>query len=360
MVLNLNNFNSDGRTIDDQLVSWQAIASQFNNCGILLGNGFSCAVWEKFGYSSLYEKACSDDIQKPLSLEDMLLFKSLKTKNFERVLSILTSTGRVNRIFGQDYQLFDQRYEHIKTALGEAVRAVHIPWLQVSEQVLTAIRRELKRYKSIYSTNYDLLTYWAVMSENNGDGFKDYFWKKIPGCDDPIFDVTDTSIRGNPTLVLYLHGALHLYREPESERTYKLVSRTNQSLLDIPEVPLFITEGSSSDKLRAINSSDYLSFAYQRFLGHSSPLVVFGHSLGETDGHLVKAIKASNADKIAISIRSSNSPDTIRQKKADLHQRLCDGRHLNQRPELFFFDAQTHPFGSSDIRIEDESELCLV
>lgn len=358
MILNFSGLSPKHQSIDDQLDSWKEIEAQFNGGGILLGNGFSCSVWEKFGYLSLYQKACStnSDIQNPLSSQDKLLFDSMETKNFERVLSILSNTSKVNQIFGHNYRLFDERYEHIKTALGEAVRAVHIPWQQVDNQVLMTIRRELKKYQFVYSTNYDLLLYWAIMAEKNGDGFKDYFWSKP----NPIFDITNTNIYGKPTRVLYLHGALHLYRNPESERTYKLISSGYQNLLDILEVPLFITEGSSSDKLRAINSSDYLFFAYNLFLNHSGSLVIFGHSLGETDGHLVKAIRSSNADKIAISVRSNHSPDTIRQKKADLYKRLCDGKNAYERPELFFFDAETHPLGSSNIKIEDEGEICLV
>ncbi|MEH2342335.1 MAG: DUF4917 family protein [Nostoc sp.] len=84
---------------------------------------------------------------------------------------------------------------------------------------------------------------------------------------------------------------------------------------------------------------------------HEGGLVIFGHSLGETDEHLVRAIRKSDAKNIAISIRSNNSPDTIKLKKADLYKKLCDGQ--NERPNLFFFDAQTHPLGSLNIRIQD-------
>ncbi len=342
---------------DAQLVSWLKIKSEFEGGGILLGNGFSCAVWNNFAYSSLYEKACSGkEIEHPLSEEDIQLFESMKTKNFERILYMLLNAINVNQIFGQEYILLKERYEHIKTALGEAVRAVHIPWDRVDCSVKQKIREELLKYKQIYLTNYDLLTYWATMPQDDKDfkdDFKDFFWNRPRGSDEQLFNIANTSIRDNPTVVLYLHGALHIYRNSQSERTYKLVNNGMENILKVVEVPLFISEGTSEDKLRAINSSDYLSFAYNKFINHSGSLVIFGHSLDETDEHLISAIRNSKVNKIAISIRGSNTPETIKKKMADLNHKLCDKNY--SKPKLFFFDAETHPLGSSSIRVEDES-----
>lgn len=351
--------NSSLGTINDLLVSWTDIENQFDQGGILLGNGFSCAVWDKFGYSSLFDTACSSDkVQNPLSLQDQSLFKLKDTKNFELVLSGLSTTNGFNEVLAHSYPLAMNRHEHIKNALGEAVRAVHIPWNSVSESVLNTIHEELKRYKFVYSTNYDLLLYWAVMSQGGGKDFKDYFWSKTNTINDPAFNIADTEIKKEATRVLYLHGALHLYRDERTERTYKLVNRGPRNLLEILEVPLFITEGSSEDKLRAISRSDYLSFAYSQFMNHEGPLVIFGHSLGETDLHLISAlkniIKRSRANlKIAISIYSQGkSSEKIWQQKANLHEKLCDGLPRNRKPELVFFDSQTHPLGSPSIRVE--------
>ena len=120
------------------------------------------------------------------------------------------------------------------------------------------------------------------MMAGSGEGFKDYFWGEE-------FDVTQTDIWGNVTRVLYLHGGLHLYRLP-SGGTYKQHVGLSGNLLDqfgrvANRVPLFITEGSHTEKLRAIARSDYLSFALQEFARHNSSLVIFGHSLSKTDHH---------------------------------------------------------------------------
>ena len=347
----------DERSIDDRLVPWQEIEYHFANGAILIGNGFSQAVWKKFGYSSIYEAACSDEYtDHPLTLEDKRLFDLMKTTNFEMILSRLSAASEVNRAFGKEYNYLEERYEHIKTALGEAVRAVHVPWNRMTEEVLSDIRDGLKKYKFIYSTNYDLLPYWAIMSRNNGGGFKDFFWGKDlenPIDGDPYFDIADSRIRDNPTRIFYLHGALHIYRNSRTGRTYKFKNRGPSSLLNISEIPLFITEGSSTDKLNAIRNSDYLLFAYNHFLHHSAPLVVFGHSLSETDQHLIDAIRKSGSKRIAISIRKSNSSDEIRKRKANLYYSLCNGWSERQRPNLYFFNAQTHPLGSNNVRIEE-------
>jgi hypothetical protein len=49
---------------DDTLVQFADINQQWS--GILVGNGASRAVADSFAYTSLYDKACSDDIAHPL------------------------------------------------------------------------------------------------------------------------------------------------------------------------------------------------------------------------------------------------------------------------------------------------------
>ena len=44
-------------TIED-VRQWSDIAHEHRNAALLLGNGGSRAVWDRFGYRSLYEEAC--------------------------------------------------------------------------------------------------------------------------------------------------------------------------------------------------------------------------------------------------------------------------------------------------------------
>jgi hypothetical protein len=42
----------------------------------------------------------------------------------------------------------------------------------------------------------------------------------------------------------------------------------NNTIKTLDDVPLFVNEGPSADKLKTIRSSDYLSFCYDQLLGH--------------------------------------------------------------------------------------------
>jgi hypothetical protein len=169
---------------------------------------------------------------------------------------------------------------------------VHVRWDKVPQETLLQIRSAIQDFEFVFSTNYDLLLYWAIMAGNAREEFKDYFWGE-----NQEFDLTDTQISGRVTRVLYLHRGLHLYRL-RSGASIKRIAEPGKSLLDsfgVPfrddATPLFITEGSSEDKLASIRRSNYLSFVYTLFSQHRGSTVVFGHSLSNTDSHLVDAMK---------------------------------------------------------------------
>jgi hypothetical protein len=206
---------------------------------------------------------------------------------------------------------------------------------------LRQIKEALLLYDWVYSTNYDLLVYWAVMVDSP-DGFKDFFWSER-------FDLTDTEIWDKVTKVLYLHGALHLYRMTTGETLKRRAEERN--LLEAfaagdwrDALPLFIAEGSSEDKLRAIYGSDYLSFAFSRFSEHRGDLVVFGHRLSDTDKHLIDVMQTWSPKTIAISMRPGDE-DEIIERKARLKRRL-------RGHGLVFFDSTTHPLGLPELEVE--------
>jgi len=116
-------------------------------------------------------------------------------------------------------------------------------------------------------------------------------------------------------------------------------------------VPLFVSEGTTKDKLSAICRNDYLSFAYQRFAKHRGSLVVFGHSLTpEFDQHLVDAmVRWERYDQrrksfqnvptrriVAFSVLPTTASADIIALKARLAKAL-------PKYELKYFDSTTHP-----------------
>lgn len=330
-----------------ELETWDQVRKNTKFTGILVGNGASRAVWDRFAYESLFRIATSSKMTNRLSNLDLALFEKLNTRNFEQVLESLNTARLVAAALEMDLPVLNDRYTGIQNALIEAVKGTHIPWVDVPSTVLGSIRKELLNYKSVYSTNYDLLIYWAMMSQKQGGSFKDYFWNGY-------FDLGNAEVYGCQTVVLYLHGGLHLYRTLTA-RTFKRRNEFGTNLLDLfakpfaedeeeDASPLFISEGSATDKLASIRRSDYLSFAYTKLTHHQGHLCVFGHSLSGSDDHIVQALKrVRKGDQIAISV-FPGSPNEVIAAKANAFEKLPSA-------SLRFYDSSTHPLGAAGLKI---------
>jgi Domain of unknown function (DUF4917) len=88
-----------------------------------------------------------------------------------------------------------------------------------------------------------------------------------------------------------------------------------------------------------------LSFAYRQFINHGDKLVIFGHALGESDKHLIRAIQKWGDCTIAISMRQGERR-TIIANKATLIRQL-------PQAQITFFNAETHPLGKPGLRIRN-------
>lgn len=270
-------------------MNWRSIESGYEQQALLLGNGASRALWDGFAYGSLLEEACSR-IDHPLTEADQRIFDSLEsTSNFERVLQAIGTAKKVAVALGHPTRELTQRYKSIQRALIESVTSTHVPWDLVPGLSLTRIRRALEFYEYVFTTNYDLITYWAVMSADRGAGFLDYC---LHGNFHEIHDWTWADRR---TKVLYLHGGIHLYQRLEGGTIKRTASSENllrlfESRPLVYAVPLFISEGNYRDKVRAIHRNDYLSFALGQLASYEGRLVVFGSSLGVADRHLAEAM----------------------------------------------------------------------
>lgn len=328
------------KTVDATLLNWADLGIEGAD-GLLIGNGASQAIWKRFRYASLYEEAKSEELDHPLSEADQAMFAAFSTTNFERVLEALLGTQKVLDALDHDYPQVRERYEGIRMGLVEAVQKVHVKWADVPEDVRKRFAGILRGYRYVYSTNYDLLIYWAIMSVD-AHGFTDHFF-------DEAFDLSDTEISDSDwTRIFYLHGALHLFRH--GSRTFKRRRRPFENLLELfgdphdeGAIPLFVSEGSSEEKIATINTSDYLGFAYNRFANHDGTLVVFGHSLGDHDAHLLTAMSRREGREIAIGLVPDTEERTIFQK-ARLMEKLPEA-------ELLFYDSTTHPLGAEDMRV---------
>ncbi len=325
--------------VDGNLPAWDEVSADFDDSGLLIGNGASIAVWKRFAYRSLYSRA-QLGIAHPLTVDDIAVFNQLGTQNFEDVLRSLATTSAVLTVLGHNDAFVTARYASIRTALVEAVHSVHVPWSQVLRaNSLVPMRAYLLRHKSVFSTNYDLLVYWAMAASGSRElkhQFLDYIWNGSP----PTFDRLRTSLRparAHNTRVFYIHGGLHLYRD-QAGRTSKIVGYQGRLLDQFGTVviPEYVSEGTWAQKLAKISQSEYLSYAYESFTAFEQSMVVFGHSLDhDSDGHLIQAMRKWGQRRIAISIVPADQA-SIKDAKLKYHRAL-------PQATLRFFNSRTHP-----------------
>ena len=323
------------------LDDWTALNSSIGCTELLIGNGASLAVWRKFAYFSLFEEAQTTQ-NRPLSPTELSVFRALDTSNFEQVLSALKNSIRVNAALTINSSSPRHRYFAVKEALIHAVRSVHILWSQMQASGLTRINSALSQFKTVYSGNYDLLAYWAVMQAP--DAFEALF--RGP---DSTFDLGNNARQSSATRMLYLHGGMHLVKNIDGST--RMLNSSESTLLasfainHLGDIPLFVSEGSSADKLKAIRSSDYLSFCYSQLAQPKEALCVFGHNLAAQDQHLVQALQQAGLKTLALSIYPHN-PLFIQQQKQH-YASLFAGQDV----QLRFFDALSHPLGDPALSI---------
>ena len=303
--------------------TWNQVSSTRKFPNLILGNGFSRVFCDKFGYSSLLSLFDGQPVGRYLCTRD--LFEKLKTVNFEEVLRAIYHSYLVSI---DNEAATKTLYTDLQKALASGVSAVHPDFSAVPSR---EIGECLSVYENIFTTNYDLLPYWAVLDGYSGL-FIDYFFGGRK------FDISNTRVHPGKIPIHYIHGALHL-RSKGIMDARKIPITLQDGLsgalkVDFgQEFPLFISEGSSELKLNRIKSNSYLNFCYEELCSSSGGAVIFGHDLSEYDEHIIDAIRASNNDVIAVSVFSGLSP-RLKNKFVDRIKYLFSG--FNKK--LVFFE----------------------
>lgn len=325
--------------LDAHLPTWADLNQRHPCSTLLLGNGASRALWKPFGYFSLFEEA-QRVRHKALGVSDQALFKALGSELFEPVLSTLNTTVRANAALAISSTAPLNRYYSIKEALIHAVRAVHLPWPLLGAVTRRAINQALRQYQNVYTSNYDLILPWAIAE--SPEGFADLFDEQ------GFFDVRRTG--GEGIRVMHLHGGMHLLKLPDGstrQRSAEQAELLEGFAVNIPgEVPLFVNESHSDDKLRAIRSSDYLSWCLGQLAREHDGVCLFGQHLDATDQHLLDALRQARPKILAIAIRPLSDASIINQKQHFMG-RFADLDDV----ALHFFDASTHPLGLAELAI---------
>jgi hypothetical protein len=307
----------------DDLLPFEDALENSKNRNLLLGNGFSMAqAGNQFSYSALLEKSGLGDDSSVRKV-----FRILDTFDFEKVMEALEAAAQIERAYEDEdrSKLFLTDAASIREALITAVHAVH-PGAQfdIPQRQRDACAKFLSDFQAIFTLNYDLLLYWVILRSAT-DAFKDGFGlgEEVNG-----FRTFRQDAHCN---TYYLHGALHLFLGKERE-TQKRILTTNTIISDIAstirarkQLPLFVAEGKSIQKIARINSVPYLRHCYLKLLEMSGSLFVFGHAASDNDTHIYDAICASKVESIFVFVHNpATQLATIREKLARYAERRKD------------------------------------
>ncbi|HYE35418.1 DUF4917 family protein [Methylocaldum sp.] len=323
--------------------TWSKISTE-GWSAILLGNGASIAIHKEFAYPTLHGVADA----KGLLPTTAPIFARLGTTDFEHVLLACWYAEHVNVALGTPSADISAAYAEVRTALIEAAHNVHPVHADVSAD-LQRVGAFASAFPTVVSLNYDLTLYWAMLLFNaaNGSWFKDAFH-------DGEFQ-TDWEYLRRPyghaagaTLVFYPHGSLAVARDYLGDETKIAVGAgTAGDLLDTITrrwasghyVPVFVSEGTSKEKVAAIRRSHYLTNVYEEVLpALGESVVVYGWSFDERDQHVLDAISANPPKRMAVSVFTGQSDAD---QQAFCHQVLkAAGRSL-RGTAVTFFDSQS-------------------
>lgn len=315
---------------------------------VLLGNGFSIACRpDIFLYGKLYEQA---DFSK-LSPTAKNAFEALGTQDFERVIKALRDTKQILGAYGGAPQSFINTLQSdadgLRELLVETIAHSHPAWPgEVTNEEYAACRAFISNFKTIYTFNYDLLLYWAQMHTAEGifptsdDGFR-----KSDVDYDADYVVWEPS-QSHEQNTWFLHGALHVFDAGTEIQKYTWAN-TGVRLIDQIRnalqkgfFPLFVSEGSSAEKLERIRHSDYLAKAYRSFSEIKGALFIYGHSLAENDEHYLKRIEKGKLSHLYIGLHGNTSSDANKRiiRRAD---QMANNRRIGTNLHISYFDSAT-------------------
>jgi hypothetical protein len=340
-----------------EIVSYDAAIASLDHAKkrhLLLGNGFSIALKpDIFTYGSLYENAdfsAAPHVKK--------LFEALGTQDFEVVIKYLQDAAKVVEVYRPSAVTLARRLRNdaaaIKDALVTAIAKRHPDRpFDIKKEQYAACRAFLHTFDHIFTLNYDVLLYWALMQTevdeltfHHDDGFRH-------PEDDPYAPWVSWQ-QGNSATVSYLHGALHLF-DAGSEITKYTWSKTDKPIVEQiraalagEKYPLFVAEGESKAKRARILHNGYLHKALRSFEACCGPaanaIVAFGHSLAANDRHVLRCIAKGGCSDLAVSLfgdpASKANKIAIRNALALQDER---GPAKGRRPalQLTFYDASS-------------------
>lgn len=323
------------------------LSEAYNKRHLLTGNGFSIACRpDIFVYGKLFEQA---DFSK-LSPSARESFEALETTDFERVIRALRDATRLVHLYASNpnvKQQMESDADSLRDVLVSTIARSHPERpSDISESEYLSCRAFLDHFDNIYTLNYDLLLYWAVMHVPEGkfptsdDGFR----KSRDDLDaDYVVWEPENSHDQN---IHYLHGALHIFDAGAETQKYTWVNTGVRLIEQIRNAlareiyPIFVAEGSSREKVQRIKHSEFLAKAYRSFQSIGGCVFIYGHSLAENDEHFLRVLERGRVQHVFIGVYGDPSKPSA-QAVIRRGLKMAAARTGKQKLEVTFFDAKS-------------------
>ncbi len=338
-------------------------SGQYQKRNLLLGNGFSIACNPQiFTYGSLYGNADFSEIPEVVGV-----FEALATQDFEDVIHALERSSSLLPVYVPDgvnaQELMLLHAAALKDLLIETIAGNHpgIP-AEIADERFIACRQFLSHFVGpandgrIYTLNYDLLLYWALMHEDVPEGTEPLDLKKNDGFgnaeEDPDSDyvVWQGETGANNQRVFYLHGALHLFDAGTELKKYTWIRQGDplivqaRAAIETGAYPLFVSEGASEQKRIKIRHNAYLYHGFKSLVTMCQTanqcFFVFGHSFAASDDHILSRFGRGKLPCLYIALHGDpDSPanNQIRQRA----EAIAAMRNARYPLALRYFDAST-------------------
>lgn len=333
-----------------EVISFQDAIASFNSVSpkhALLGNGFSRACRNDiFAYEKLFEQA---DFTR-LSAFARQAFDALGTTDFELVMEALKRAAVLLRLYEPTQsaiaEVFDRDADGLREVLVSAIAGSHPARPgDIDIKQSSACKQFISNFKDIYTLNYELLLYWALM--------QDQVEPVIP-CDDgfrqPEYGPADWvtwDSSAHEQNVHYLHGGLHIFEGGPEIQKYTWCN-TGLPLIDqiraalqAEKYPLFVAEGTASQKMSRIIRSSFLGRAYRSFENIGGAVFTYGLSFADSDNHILRAIIRNKIRHLAVSLYGPPETATNRAliEKVESMRSARAMQGSRRTLDVLFFDA---------------------
>lgn len=314
---------------------------------ILLGNGFSCTLYDNiFSYDNLFNNARST-----MSSNLASLFEGLGTRDFERILGVLKNGANLMQHYYHNMSHTHTLQEEAVGLQEKLITAIADGHPQsafnLTEQNYIACGNFLKKFQYIFTTNYDLLLQWVLVKILSERQFKDFFF------DDGKLFWHPTDEAQFKQEVYYLHGALHIFRYgtryskikyEKSESPSRMIEQIQKRIRE-GEFPLFVCEESAEQKKEQIQKDTYLRHAFTHLCYLNGSLYIYGSSMSLVDEHLWKSIGEASLKRLCVSLHGSNKNqnNVISNAQKIAHQY----KQRNQNLDIRFYHASSAPIWKS-------------